>query len=149
LCAATIITWSSVRPQAPTPSRLQDVQPQKSSVVAQDLSPRANLNPDATIGKAAAHAEIWHQPERTIQFFNNPDHAPAWVIKRGQEFWRSPVTDMETSHSLVQNPVTGVAEIDAGIYYARADRDGLKFSPSRVATPNEEVGQDLPGSMQA
>src|SRR5580765_6156161 len=149
LSAATIVTWRLMRSEAPTPGCVQRIEPQSASPTRDT---RPTIKTATVVTKTAALAVRWNQPERTIEFFNDPELAPSWVIQSGQEFWRSPATadrrenpagadnphfkhaELDRmSHVLVQNPVTGVAEIDVGNYYARADRDGLKFSPSRVA----------------
>jgi Calx-beta domain len=162
VCAAAVATWCRLGSNGPTSRSVQNIEPYRANA-ANPIKSGAATKPGEAVKIVAAEGAAWNLAERTIQFFNDPELAPSWAIKSGQEFWRSPVpvepeVVERVNHALVENPVTGVAEIDAGNYYARADRDGLKFSPSRVATMKEDdqievtgnkAGLASPGSPQA
>src|SRR5262245_11114309 len=116
--ATAIITWRSLRTEAPITRATANVKAHRT--VAADIKP-------AEIKTDSAPAAALNPPERTIQFIDKPELAPGWVIKYGQEFWRYPtpnenLTERE-NHALIANETTGGAEVDAGNYAARVDRD--------------------------
>lgn len=107
---------------------------------------------------------------RNFQVISDPESAPFWAVKYGQEFWRgrtqtAPDDDIansrpsllkppfsvgdvveRVSHALNTDPATGVPQIATATYNARFDEQGLEFSPSRPALAGTQVAAADPST---
>jgi hypothetical protein len=161
VCVGAVAIW-----QRNSVTHLANPQTRNSgqSAAATPLAKQAQLNLPAATHTLAA------QKSGRFQVIKDPDAAPVWAVKFGDEFWRHrlPGTGEEAaagkastlinppfslgdviervSHAVNADPATGDPQIAARNYVARFDGQGMEFSPSKpgIAQPNSIASSGLP-----